>query len=155
MYTGVKRTPICAAIRHYVATVAAEWFATTHDVYVVLGMLSEDPADTATADGRPMTRRYAHARLARMLGGDGEITPEAETRRLAEIVYSEQCERISDAVEAVNHAYASSPLAYILSGSGEFLARESIRGERGERISLTERLGPEVSEAACASPWPS
>src|SRR5436189_45661 len=35
IYTGVRRTPVCAVTRE---SVAAELFATTRDVYLVLGM---------------------------------------------------------------------------------------------------------------------
>ena len=37
-----------------------------------IGRMPEDESDCSTADGRPATRTYAHARLARMLCADGE-----------------------------------------------------------------------------------
>ena len=62
VYTGVSRTPVCAVLGE---SVAAEWFATTLDVYLLLGDIAEDADDRRTADGRPATREHAHARLAR------------------------------------------------------------------------------------------
>ena len=61
VYTGVRRTPVCALADRLpfggVPTgLAAELFATTHDVYLTLGALPEKPDDTDTADGRPATR---------------------------------------------------------------------------------------------------
>src|SRR5262249_59450212 len=72
VYTGVRRTPVCALMD---GDGMAEFFATTLDVYLVLGRIPEDRSDRDTADGRPATVDFAHARLARMLGGDSEMTP--------------------------------------------------------------------------------
>src|SRR6202030_2937868 len=76
VYTGARRTPVCALVHE---GVAAELFATTLDVYLTLGAFAED-SSTDTADGRPATRPRAHARLARMRGGDAEPCPAALTR---------------------------------------------------------------------------
>src|SRR5439155_25205948 len=80
VYTGVRRTPVCALLG---AGGAAEFFATALDVYLLLDAIPEDPADTDTADGRPATIKYAHARLARMLCGDGETVTRTKTLFLA------------------------------------------------------------------------
>src|SRR5262249_413708 len=78
VYTGVRRTPVCGLLG---PSVSAEFFATTLDVYLLLGQVAEDETDYGTADGRPATRLFAHARLARMLGGDGETCEREETHR--------------------------------------------------------------------------
>jgi probable H4MPT-linked C1 transfer pathway protein len=151
VYLGVKRTPVCALVRYMIAN---EWFATTQDVHVLLGDLPEDPTDCNSADSRPMTRRHAHARLSRMLGGDPLMIPEAETRRLAEEVRTEELGRIGTALNRAGpmqgKGQRKGPDAWITSGSGEFLARAAIEPRPGDRISFSERLGPAVSEAACA-----
>jgi probable H4MPT-linked C1 transfer pathway protein len=77
LYTGVRRTPVAALLG---ASVAAELFATTLDVYLVLGEVPEDAADRGTADGRAATRRAARARLARMLCADVETCSHADPR---------------------------------------------------------------------------
>ena len=64
IYTGAKRTPLCALMDH---ESMAEFFATTEDCYVLLGKLPEKPNARETADGRPMTQAYAHYRIARMI----------------------------------------------------------------------------------------
>src|SRR5205085_10035094 len=63
VYTGVRRTPVCALTD---GDGAAELFATTLDVYLILGKIPEDSTNLDTADGRPATIDLAHARLARM-----------------------------------------------------------------------------------------
>src|SRR5207253_9300437 len=80
VYTGVRRTPLCAVLG---TSVAAELFATTLDVYLTLGLIPEDADDGNTADGRPATKHWAHLRLARMLCGDGDTVADKETRALA------------------------------------------------------------------------
>ncbi len=71
VYTGGRRTPVCALVQEGVAT---ELFATTQDAYLVLNLAGESPDDCNTADGRPATRAAADLRLARMLGADLETS---------------------------------------------------------------------------------
>ncbi len=155
LYTGVRRTPLCTLLG---PEAAAELFATTLDVYLVLDWLPEDPRDCLTADGRPATRAHAHARLARMLCGDAETCKPDETRRLAERILLKQLDLVSSTVNRVAWQLPAPPQALILSGSGERLARAALAGPEpcpldfpvGPVISLAERLGPGLSQAACA-----
>jgi hypothetical protein len=151
VYTGARRTPVCAVLGE---AVAAELFATTHDVHVLLGNLPEDPNDCATADGRPATRRFAHARLARMLGGDAEITSVDETLTLAHAVLARQRTIIVAAMTAVAGRMPAPPRMVLLAGSGEFLARAAVEefaaGVPVQATALSKRIGPSASEAACA-----
>jgi (4-(4-[2-(gamma-L-glutamylamino)ethyl]phenoxymethyl)furan-2-yl)methanamine synthase len=154
IYTGVRRTPVCAILGF---NGAAELFATMLDVFLLLGAIREDPQDTDTADGRPATQEFAHARLSRMVGGDPELTTKEVTRSLAEGIAEQQLSRLVSAADKarrmVNHrAGKSNPderLPVIASGSGEFLARQ-VEGTIGTSISLSlsEQLGPQLS--ACA-----
>jgi probable H4MPT-linked C1 transfer pathway protein len=149
VYTGVRRTPVCALLG---GTVMAELFATTLDAYLLLGDLPESEA-CDTADGRPATRAYAHARLARMIGGDAESCTAEETLVLARQAVSVQQSLVQFALRRVRRALPASPGKFILSGSGEFLARQVLDrdGVPPEQImSLQEHLGPALSEAACA-----
>jgi probable H4MPT-linked C1 transfer pathway protein len=151
VYTGVRRTPVCALLG---SAGAAEWFATTQDVYVLLGRLPEDPEDRQTADGRPATRAGAQARLARMLCSDIEGLTEAETVALAIKVVKLQIEQVRAAVGRVATRLPTPPRIIVVAGSGEFLAREALRSDAGLTgvpiLSLSERLNPEISRAACA-----
>jgi probable H4MPT-linked C1 transfer pathway protein len=152
VYVGVRRTPVCAVVPD---RTMAELFATTQDVFVFLGLLPEDPTDRETADGRPLTRAFSRARLARMLGGDAETIPEAEIGRLAALVHRRIVDRLADAVRDAYYCRQSAPelKGVIVSGSGSFLAlqvvREVLDGAPVEHIvALNDRLGPAVS--ACA-----
>ena len=98
VYTGVRRTPVCAVLG---MDVAAEFFATMLDAYLVLRLTSDDPTDTDTADGRPATAGYAHARLARLLCADAQDVPAAEIRALAARAVRRQEERVMAAVDQV------------------------------------------------------
>jgi probable H4MPT-linked C1 transfer pathway protein len=150
VYTGVRRTPVCALLG---SEVTAELFATTLDAYLVLGNIMEDDTDCDTADGRPATKPAAHARLARMLGADPESCPEEHTRGLASAVRWRQIHVVRQAVDHVTDLLPEPLLQIILAGAGEFLAREVLQ-LAGEflvpPISLAEKLGPEVSSCACA-----
>ena len=157
VYMGVRRTPVCAIAG---SDVAAELFATTRDVYLVLGKVVEDPAECDTADGRPATRANAHARLSRMKCGDPELMSSEATEAFA----AELHERI---VDRLNYAYTRVestaqghlrhrkryPRRAIASGSGEFLARELLlkRGWHPNHItSLSDNLGGLVASCAPA-----
>jgi (4-(4-[2-(gamma-L-glutamylamino)ethyl]phenoxymethyl)furan-2-yl)methanamine synthase len=147
VYTGVRRTPICAVVG---SEVAAELFATTLDVYLVLGKISEDEENHFTADGRPASKRAAHARLARMLGADHDTCPVEDTLALARRAEACQMRILRNAVAKVAATLPSSPRAVILSGSGEFLVRPLLESMDLAQVSLAEKMGQSVSESACA-----
>lgn len=145
VYSGVRRTPICSLLG---PEGAAELFATTLDIYLLLGELKENPSDMDTADGRPATRAAAHARLARMVGADSESFSEREAINLAQQVFHRQLTILRDAVNLVASRFSLQPLTAMISGSGEFLARKVPKNMNS--ISLADKLGPEISQAACA-----
>jgi len=150
VYTGVRRTPVCALLG---SDVAAEWFATTLDAYLVLGELPENSTGNDTADGRPETVPAAHARLARMLCADSESCPREETYSLAAEVHHRQRRLVRGAIESAAHILSEAPETFILAGSGEFLGRQAIDEApalAGRRLSLSEELGSDISHSACA-----
>jgi probable H4MPT-linked C1 transfer pathway protein len=147
LYMGTRRTPLCALLGE---AGAAEFFATTLDVYIVLKRLLEEPENRQTANGLPATVAESRLRLAHMLCGDCESCPEEVTDRLARTVWQRQLTLIRD---SVSYALAgvSDPVQVVMSGSGEFLIRDALAASgRFQLISLTEKLGQSVSNAACA-----
>jgi (4-(4-[2-(gamma-L-glutamylamino)ethyl]phenoxymethyl)furan-2-yl)methanamine synthase len=151
VYTGARRTPVCALLD---GQGASELFATTLDVHLLLGSIPENSVDTDTADGRPATIANAHARLARMICGDEEVTGHNETRELAAKVARRQFDILVQALEQVAKCLPSLPRTVILSGSGEFLGRQLLKQcqllSAVSIHSLDELLGSQASQAACA-----
>jgi probable H4MPT-linked C1 transfer pathway protein len=152
VYTGCRRTPVCALLG---GDGAAELFAQTLDVYLVLGLIPEDTANRGTADGRPATKTAAHARLARMLCADSESCGEVETTSLARMLASRQAGLIRDAINQVVRAAGVGPFPrVVLGGSGEFLGRLALELTPAfpaeQVIALSARVGSAASGAACA-----
>ncbi len=157
VYTGVARTPVCALLqeaswRTHRFAPAAELFATTRDAYLLLGHTPEAPEDANTADGRPATRAFAHARMARMFCADADMLTAGETLELARQVRSAQMKLLHEALSAVVARMPVPPASVVLAGSGEFLGRQLLAEAipSANVLSLSERLGPEASAAACA-----
>jgi hypothetical protein len=155
VYTGVGRTPVCAVTRSLPwhgkdCPVAAELFATTADVYVLLGDLHEHPNVVSTADGRPLTAEFARDRLARMICADGTALTYDDARKVAEFVRDTQLTQLRTAAEQVMNLITAPPRCVVMSGTGEFLARHLVNDllPSCRAISLADRLGKQVS--ACA-----
>ncbi len=157
VYTGIGRTPVCAVVRHLPwrgrqYPVAAELFATTADAYVLLGLIDEQPAATWTADGRPLTIECARARLARMICADVSQFDEEDALRAAQAICDAQRAQIGAALVRVASAMDPPPECFVLSGSGEFLARQVVerRTPAAVVVSLAAKLGRELSACAAA-----
>ncbi|MGL6073574.1 MAG: hydantoinase/oxoprolinase family protein [Fimbriiglobus sp.] len=152
LYMGVKRTPLMAFLPP--GRYAAEYFATIQDAFLVLGQIADNPADTDTADGRPATAEFAHARIARMLCGDGECIPRWQTEQLAKLSVDAMKECLESAIRwkvnetEVNRQQRDKRMI-ITSGSGEF-ALKGVLPKRIKEFSLREVLSEEVVSAAPA-----
>jgi probable H4MPT-linked C1 transfer pathway protein len=150
VYTGVRRTPVCVLLG---SAGAAEFFATTQDVYRVLGEVDQDPTDCQTADGRPATTAFAQARLARMICADLETARPEQVFELARHLRDLQISAVRRALARVAAGLPDPPRAAVIAGSGEFLARAVLRGTDTAPvriISLASELGPSASRAATA-----
>jgi probable H4MPT-linked C1 transfer pathway protein len=157
VYTGVGRTPVCAIVdwlpfRGRQCPVAAEFFATAADAYVILGQLSEREDFTGTADGRPLTRQLSRARLARMICADASTFSTSDAELAAAHVRDVQQARLRCAANKVTAKMPSPPEACVTSGSGEFLATTLARHISSAMpiVSLAEQLGPTASAAGPA-----
>ncbi len=158
VYTGVRRTPLCALapsvpFQGTMCPLAAEWFATTLDVWLWLGKIPEDAHDTETANGRPATRLAAHDRLARQLCCDRLELDAAAATVVAQYLANRQIEQISTALEKV--LIDREPRqTVIISGSGSFLARQIVETHPrlgGVKIvDLSAQLSADLASAACA-----
>jgi (4-(4-[2-(gamma-L-glutamylamino)ethyl]phenoxymethyl)furan-2-yl)methanamine synthase len=150
VYTGLRRTPLCAVLG---MGVAAEVFATMLDAYLIQRLVPENAADTQTADGRPATLDHAHARVARMWCADATEVPRADLEALARRAMETQATFVANAVAQVLYGRRT-PRRVILAGSGEAIGWRVLATHTGLSrlpvISLADRLGPALSEAACA-----
>lgn len=159
VYTGVGRTPIATVVRNVPyrgmpCPVAAELFATTGDIYCVLedGNATSRGAPVSTADGRGMSPPSATDRLARMICADRTHFSLADAIEMARHVSSSQIRQLADALHKVASNHPASCGHYVISGSGEFLARRLLteNGDTTTYTSLSQELGPAVSSAAAA-----
>jgi hypothetical protein len=163
VYTGVRRTSLCAVLPVFEGELAAwgrvsipvssELFATSQDVHLLLGHLEEDASFCETADGRPATKAFAAARIARQWCSDDlELTP-ADVRSLAQAAAASQRSQITQAAGRVLIREGGSSRKLVLAGEGEFVGREVARelGFAEEKIiSLKQHWTAAGSEAACA-----
>jgi probable H4MPT-linked C1 transfer pathway protein len=157
VYTGVERTPVSAIVRQFswrgkACPVASELFATSADAYLLLDETPEDVENVDTADGRPVTRAAAHARMARMICADTTLFSEADAEVAASAVRDAQLAMLETAARNVAARLGQPPQTLILSGQGEFLLRQLAARLPWpcEVLSLTEELGAEVSRCAPA-----
>jgi probable H4MPT-linked C1 transfer pathway protein len=155
LYTGALRTPAHAIVQRVPlwggwCPVAAEYFATTQDVYLVLGELAPEHCASPTADGRPATPQYAAERLARVVCADADMLREAEILAIARFVADAQTRQIIDALAQVRSTHLiKGPV--VAAGVGAFLVERAAArlGLSCER--LADQLGTDASIAAPAA----
>ena len=158
VYTGVARTPVCAVAetvpyRGQECPLSRELFATMRDVYLILGALSEDFSDHNTADGRPATKASARMRLGRMICSDPENFNHRDAVAIAHAVAERQVLQIATGLERVSSGLGQRPGCVILSGQGEFAARQALvalGGDSPRVVSLARELGVAISRCAPA-----
>lgn len=159
VYTGTQRTPLCAVshtvpFRGEVCPLAAELFATTWDVYLLLEKLPEEFLSRDTANGKPATKSAAHDRMARMICCDSTELNWDDTVAMAEHFAAEQRRQIMAGVNRVL-LQPSQPVSQILiSGSGRFLIEELCQEtptlQSIPRTILSAIFQAPIAEAACA-----
>lgn len=125
LYTGVARTPLMSlAARVDVGgtscNLMAEHFATTADIYNLLGQLPEGLYPFDTADGAGCSRFESARRIARMVGRDcGEGAGLDEWIQLAQAFADLQQARILESLRA--HVRAGSSGILVGAGTGRFV----------------------------------
>lgn len=146
VYTGVVRTPLMAMVNRLPFAgqwqgVAAEWFATTGDVYLLTGQLSRRHYQADTADGGGLSDADCARRLARMLGRDAAEASLAGWRRLAHHIAGVQREALRGAVERVlSRQDAAGEATIVGAGCGRFIAREIARELRYPYLDIAEMM---------------
>jgi probable H4MPT-linked C1 transfer pathway protein len=160
VYTGLRRTPVCACLSHFVLgerhiPIMAEVFATVDDAYIWLGQVAEDPSDCDTADGRPRTRSCAASRLARMLGEDADRLNHLEIEQIATQILDAQALPVADAISRnlLHVGSPNTPPKLICSGHGLPLFDVAIRKvtQSYQHWLLSDFVAEEVSRCAPAA----
>ncbi len=159
VYCGVARTPLNALLTEWNTGdvrwgLAAEWFASLDDVFVLCGDLPESPEQRQTCDGRPLTREWALRRLGRMLCTEPEEAGEMLIVELARALKDSLLQRLASAWERQTQRglRSSADERVVLSGSGEWLGRQLLQrvGWAGAVSSWGEQFTPQASTAAAA-----
>jgi (4-(4-[2-(gamma-L-glutamylamino)ethyl]phenoxymethyl)furan-2-yl)methanamine synthase len=128
VYTGVVRTPLMALAQKIFfegkeVGVMAEYFATTADVYRVLGVLPEAADQQTTADNGDKTPHASARRLARMIGRDVESATQDDWKNLAQQFADKQLQQLQNACEQqLARGFVTSSAPIIGAGCGSFLA---------------------------------
>jgi (4-(4-[2-(gamma-L-glutamylamino)ethyl]phenoxymethyl)furan-2-yl)methanamine synthase len=145
LYTGVARTPVFGVLPQCLIgenrlTLAPEWFATMHDVYLLLNEIPEDVENVATCDGRPATQSNASRRIARLLCLDDEPTIALE---IAKQSAASQANLIRNALKHVVDRLGIDEPSFLIAGEGAWLARRVIQSIWSHAVILgvDERLG--------------
>ncbi len=133
VYTGVVRTPLMAvaqkiAFKQLTTSVAAEYFATSADVYRLTGNLLAEDDMAETADAQDKGTLASARRIARMIGHDVEDAPITDWLALAGEFKFQQISRLQ--AIALNHISRLSGdshtqlIPLVGAGAGRFLVRQ-------------------------------
>ncbi len=159
VYTGGRRTPLAmlsqsVPLRGEMCPLAAESFTTTLDLYLLLGLLTEDAEDFETANGQSATREAAEVRLARSVCCDTTELSEQELLEMAGWLAERQQAQITQAVDGVLGRMGEPIAAVLISGSAVFLAEKIVRShpilKQASLTNLAEIFNASIADAACA-----
>lgn len=128
-YTGVVRTPLMAlgpmiAWRGSARHIAAEYFATTADIYRILDELPFNADLADTADGQGKSKLESMRRIARMLGHDVEDAEAANWQSLAMAFKTAQLMLVKHSIQTVTQPLGDRPFTLVGLGAGSFLVRQ-------------------------------
>ena len=154
VYTGALRTSVAAIVpsvplRGGECPVAAEFFALSGDVHVLLGHLDPGQYTCPAPDGRPPTPEFAAERLARVVCADVEMLGRDEILGIARAVADAQVRQIATAISQVNKRLDGSS-DVIATGLGAFLAHLAAAACGLRSRDLSDVLGADVGLAAPA-----
>lgn len=148
VYTGVARTPVMALtsdapVAGHFIPLMAEHFATSSDVYRILGLLPEKADLHDTADGGAKTPAASRIRLARMVGRDALELPDRAWAELAAWFADAQMAQIGRAVRQVlSREMLADTAPVIIAGVGAFLGPRLAARIGRPVINLSQILTP-------------
>ncbi|BAW81130.1 H4MPT-linked C1 transfer pathway protein [Candidatus Nitrosoglobus terrae] len=146
VYSGVIRTPLMAIVQQAPiegrwVRLAAEHFATTADIYHLLGWLPKGVDLYPSADHQGKSPEDCARRLARMIGADSQQESFSSWRKLAFYFAEQQCQQLTQAIFQVLSRINLKPEAPIIgAGIGRFLAIECARRVHRPYVDFAEIL---------------
>jgi len=153
VYSGVVRTPLMALAQKIpfagqLTNVAAEYFATTADVYTLTGDLTLTENMAETADGAEKSVQASACRIARMVGCDAQDAPIASWEQLAYAFKQAQLNQIKQAVlSQLSLLQDCSGLRIVGAGAGSFLAAELAQQLGFDYLAVTELISSDNDES--------
>jgi (4-(4-[2-(gamma-L-glutamylamino)ethyl]phenoxymethyl)furan-2-yl)methanamine synthase len=155
VYSGALRTP-AEAVAQVVplwggqAGVAADGFALIGDAHLWRGRLASEDYTCLAPDGRPATKVFAGERLARMVCADRDMLDDSAIDAIATALADAQVRTLVQALERIRARWPAISLA-IVTGLGDFVAREAAQAAGLATVSLEERLGAASRTAPAAA----
>lgn len=156
VYAGVIRSPLMAVAQkvkfeNSMTSTAAEYFATTADVYRLTGDLqdSDDMADTA--DGKEKTQLASAQRIARMIGHDVVDAPIESWLGLAQEFKLQQLARLKSValahVSRIAGKNQQQAVCVVGAGAGSFLAKEIAQAMNVRYLDVAQLIAPNLESA--------
>ncbi|HUT82547.1 MAG TPA: hydantoinase/oxoprolinase family protein [Candidatus Bathyarchaeia archaeon] len=126
IYSGLLRTNVIALTHEIklntkIIPLASELFATTGDIYYLLGVIKEEEFSVETADGKPVSKKNSLARISRIICSDLNQLSEQDVLDIVKQIQRKHLMQLSNAFNAVlNDYYNRFQLKpqIILTGSG-------------------------------------
>lgn len=149
VYAGTLRTNLAAILEKVKlekgwCRTASELFATTADVYLLLGKIDESMYTCETADGEGRSKTNAMRRIARLVCADLFEIQKEEIYEIAVQVKEKQVSVLTKAIFEVAERNGLDRIA--AAGLGEFLIKEAAERLGFECVSVSEFWGEEISK---------
>ena len=158
VFTGVLRTNLATIVQSVpiagrCCRVAAEYFAVSGDVHLVLGHLGPQDYTCGTPDGQPPSLDSARRRIARLICADTEMLSTGEIDEMAEYIHARQ---VSQVREGLSQVLSRLPILrrspVVVVGSGAFLGSAAAEGMHLTIADLGSGWGcEELAVFPCAS----
>lgn len=158
LYTGAIRTPLIslcqmAPLDGRLIGLAAEVFATTGDVWVLLDKLSPDSIQDSSSDNQAWDHQASARRIARLLGTDAITKPHTAWTQLAKWFGQQQMHLINSAALHVLSSHVSSTMTtFVGAGVGRGIIKECAQSLNYAYIDFAELVSPHSSIAADHAP---